>query len=89
MLIKGVNKRIIEVLNPEDEYFEKVVFFLNPEYPNNQAILSKKTQSYLTKLSGQVKKKKKLKRKWILAGQLFSAAAVGAAATFFAASILF
>ena len=31
-MIKGVNHRIIEVLESECEYFERVLFFVKPEY---------------------------------------------------------
>lgn len=37
-MIKGVNKRIIEINNPESVYFEKAVFYLKPsvrELPNS------------------------------------------------------
>lgn len=29
-MIKGVNKRIIEINNPESIYFEKAIFYLKP-----------------------------------------------------------
>ena len=31
-MIKGVNHRIIEVMESECEYFERVLFFVKPEY---------------------------------------------------------
>ena len=33
-MIKGVNRQILEVVNPENEYFERVIFFVKPEYSN-------------------------------------------------------
>ena len=27
-MIKGVNKQILEITNPESEYFEKIIFFV-------------------------------------------------------------
>ena len=30
-MVKGVNKKIIEVNNPDSIYFEKAVFYLRPE----------------------------------------------------------
>lgn len=30
-MVKGVNKKIIEVNNPDSIYFEKAVFYLKPE----------------------------------------------------------
>jgi len=31
-MIKGVNHRVIEVMESECEYFERVLFFVKPEY---------------------------------------------------------
>jgi len=31
-MIKGVNHRVIEVLDSGSEYFERVIFFVKPEY---------------------------------------------------------
>lgn len=33
-VIKGVNKQILEVTNTENPYFEKIIFFVKPEYNN-------------------------------------------------------
>lgn len=33
-MIKGVNKQILEVTNTENPYFEKIIFFVKPEYNN-------------------------------------------------------
>ena len=30
-MIKGVNKQILEVTNPESPYFEKIIFFVKPD----------------------------------------------------------
>lgn len=34
MMIKGVNKQVLEVTNTENPYFEKIIFFVKPEYVN-------------------------------------------------------
>jgi len=31
-MIKGVNHRVIEVMDSGSEYFERVIFFVKPEY---------------------------------------------------------
>ena len=31
-MIKGVNKQVLEVTNTENPYFEKIIFFVKPEY---------------------------------------------------------
>lgn len=33
-MIKGVNKQILEVTNTENPYFDKIIFFVKPEYKN-------------------------------------------------------
>ncbi|MCL1903113.1 MAG: hypothetical protein FWF94_01685 [Oscillospiraceae bacterium] len=30
-MVKGVNKLIVEVSNPDSEYFEKAIFFVKPQ----------------------------------------------------------
>lgn len=36
-MIKGINKQILEVTNPESKYFEKIIFFVTPEGQNAKA----------------------------------------------------
>ena len=31
-MIKGVNRQVVEVNDTENEYFEKIMFFVKPEY---------------------------------------------------------
>ncbi len=31
-MIKGVNKQVLEITNTENPYFERIVFFVKPEY---------------------------------------------------------
>lgn len=78
-MLRGVNKRIIEVLHPEDEYFEKIVFYISPKTGADSSLLSRKTSEYVEQLSTEVKDPK---RKWIFAGSLI-AAALGGAGTMF------
>lgn len=33
-MIKGVNRQVLEVASPESPYFERVLFFVKPEYAN-------------------------------------------------------
>lgn len=32
MMIKGVNRQVVEITQTQCEYFEKVLFFIKPEY---------------------------------------------------------
>lgn len=50
-MIKGVNKRIIEINHPESPYFERAVFYLKPnvrELPS--AISEREIQKYINRL---------------------------------------
>ncbi len=31
-MIKGINKQVLEILEPSNGYFEKALFFVKPEY---------------------------------------------------------
>jgi hypothetical protein len=66
-MIKGVNKQIIEINNTDDEIFEKVVFYINPEFSNSQcAELEKKAKKYIKETFTE--KKQKMTSKWKLGG---------------------
>lgn len=79
-VIKGVNKRIIEVINPEDHYFEKVILFLSPQASEEQDMLHMHVQKYLKSLTPSVPRKRKTKSKAIFFLQLAGAALLGGAA---------
>ena len=36
-MLKGVNKQILEITNPESPYFEKIIFFVRPSSQNADA----------------------------------------------------
>lgn len=60
-MIKGVNKKIIEINNPESIYFEKAVFYLRPEVMElPQQIAEDEIERYISRLGilGQRKKQK-------------------------------
>lgn len=78
-MIRGVNKNVIEVLNPEDEYFERIIFFLNPNTPADAPLLSAKTDEYIGRLTGDVKRQKNSSQKAGLAAKLCAAAGAGGA----------
>ena len=44
-MVKGVNKTIIEVNNTGSRYFEKIVFYVTPQYGNLNAKQLKKAAS--------------------------------------------
>ena len=49
MMIKGVNKQVLEVTNTENPYFEKIIFFVKPEYVNADREKLKKEAHLLAK----------------------------------------
>ena len=34
-MLRGTNKHVLEVTNPENPYFEKIIFFVSPEHEND------------------------------------------------------
>ncbi len=44
-MVKGVNKTVIEVNNTGSRYFEKIVFYVTPQYGNLSAKQLKKAAS--------------------------------------------
>lgn len=53
VLIKGVNKQIVEINCTRDEYIEKAILFVNPQKMNvSKAIIAKKAQEYLVETGG-------------------------------------
>lgn len=57
-MIKGVNKQILEVTNTENPYFEKIIFFIKPEYKNEDR---KKLESEAKTLAQTAQKPPKIK----------------------------
>jgi hypothetical protein len=56
-MIKGVNKKVIEVNNPENPYFDKVVLYIKPNKDfHTQNELSNEVDRYLKSI--EVKKSK-------------------------------
>lgn len=76
-MIKGVNKQILEVTNTENPYFEKIIFFVKPEYKNeDRKKLQKEAESLATiaQKPPKVKLSKKRIAKIIVNSALFTAA---------------
>lgn len=47
-MVKGVNKRVIEVNNTGSKFFEKIVFFITPEYSDLTAEQLHKAAKYVS-----------------------------------------
>lgn len=54
-MLKGVNKRIIEVLDTQSEYFEKVILFVNSDSTLDGMQILKHANDYVKNMEGQAK----------------------------------
>lgn len=43
-MLKGVNKQILEISNPDSPYFEKIIFFVKPEGQQDESKLKAEAQ---------------------------------------------
>lgn len=93
-MVKGVNRTVIEVHNTGSKYFEKIVFYVTPEYGNlspkqleraSAQISPIFSQSLQQKSVGSLRKRcrKKQKRHLVLAAAICMAA-LGTVAVLFA-----
>ncbi len=47
-MVKGVNKRVIEVNNTGNKFFEKIVFYVTPEYGDLSSVELKQATEFLS-----------------------------------------
>ena len=89
-MVKGVNKTVIEVNNTGSRYFEKIVFYVTPQYGNLNAKQLKRAASTFffnfdnsttRKNSKSFKNKRKITT--IMLCALFSLSAIGCILWFF------
>jgi len=74
-MIKGVNKLIVDVANPDSEFFERAIFFVKPQMKDTPTSQLNKSADALIFNTGKAKKKTPVFTGVALAG----AAGVGAA----------
>lgn len=78
-MLQGVNHQIVEVTQPECEYFERVIFFVKPEFSSvSQGTLRERAGKIAGQAGAPPPTKLKI-NKLIAAGKLLGAALVGAA----------
>lgn len=59
-MIKGVNKKIIEVNHPESIYFEKAVLYLRPEVRELPAeVTREEAEKYISMITPELRRKKR------------------------------
>lgn len=62
-MVKGVNKRVIEVNDTGNKFFEKIVFYVTPQYSELTPTQLKEATEFLSlKLEGKPKKTSLRKR---------------------------
>ena len=88
-MIKGINRQILEVTNPESPYFDKILFFVSADGSN---MSEEKLHGEANNIARQIKKPPKSRRskKEKIFNAVFIAAGVGAGAalTFLLGSII-
>ena len=80
-MLKGVNHQIVEVTKPTCEYFERVIFFVKPEFSAVSEGTLRERASTIAGEAGAPPPSKVRQDRLLLASRLLCAAIVGAAVT--------
>lgn len=81
-MIRGVNKHIIEVVNTENDYFEKAILFVNPNKADaGQREIMHVASDYLGSMEQPVRQKRKSRRVAVSILKLALVFALGVAVT--------
>ncbi|MBQ7549230.1 MAG: hypothetical protein IJT03_05955 [Clostridia bacterium] len=78
-MIQGVNHRVVEVTKPECDYFERVIFFVKPEFSAVSEGTLKERASEIAGDAGAPPPTKLRQSRMLLAARLLCAAMFGAA----------
>lgn len=78
-MIKGVNHQVVEVNKPQCEYFEKVLFFVKPEYSAQSNMKIREVANNIAVTTGSPPKTRKGKRRVYSVFSPFIWAGIGAA----------
>ena len=82
-MIKGVSKQVLEVTNPENPYFEKIVFFVKPQYAReDRAVLEREAHSLAARAGRPPRVRRSRREKWHLALRCLLSALAGVALSF-------
>ena len=80
-MLKGVNRQVVEIPQPESAYFEKVIFFVKPEFSDVSELKLKSSADSLIKNAASPPAEKNNGKRFSKIYQLVkftAAAAVGA-----------
>lgn len=78
-MIKGVNRKVVEVSEMECEYFEKIMFFVKPEYASVSEGKIRERASLIANKQTTVPPTKLKIGKWIEICKIGGSAIIGAA----------
>ncbi|HIR40811.1 MAG TPA: hypothetical protein IAB36_03180 [Candidatus Egerieicola pullicola] len=79
-MVKGVHRKAIEILQPEDPCFERAIFFLSPKGELDRQV-QLRARDYLRRAGVRLDRKNRWIRRLKLAGYAFAWAAVGSGIT--------
>lgn len=88
-MIKGVNHQVVEVTKPTCEYFERVIFFVKPEFSQVSEGTLRERAGKIAGETGAPPPTKLRKSRLILITKLISAALGGAAIALIVSRFLF
>ena len=89
-MVKGVNKTVIEVNDTGSKLFEKIVFYVTPQYGNmNSKELARAASEFSFIFDANSKKKNSLRKKLLKRRRIFLFSAVSAVIALATAVILF
>lgn len=83
-MLKGVNHRVVEIAQPESAYFEKVLFFVKPEFSGvSESKLKNKADGFIkeTECPPESRRRNLIRSRILTVVKLVSAAAAGAVLT--------
>ncbi len=83
IMVKGVNRQVLEIHETGCEYFEKALFFVRPEYSreNEGKLKTEAMSSVLNFTSVPKTRKQKLKSRVLIFAEMTASAGVGAIIT--------
>ncbi len=83
IMVKGVNRQVLEIHETGCEYFEKALFFVRPEYSreNEGKLKTEAMSSALNFTSVPKTRKQKLKSRVLIFAEMTASAGVGAIIT--------
>lgn len=79
-MLQGVNHQVVEITRPNCEYFERVIFFVKPEFSSVSSGTLRERASKIASCASAPPPTKIKEKKFVFALKLLAAAAAGAAA---------